>query len=91
MNRRDRRAARKRGAIFVDLGRLSERDQNFGLPVACYVCDTPHKAEGLARIRRNRVTIDVPLCERCLVSDDGDTAVIRKYLNAPGLEINRRR
>ena len=49
--------------IFIDYGHLSERDPNYGLPVVCYACDTPHKAFGLARIQDNSDTTHVPLCE----------------------------
>ena len=92
MNRHERRAARKHGAVVkIDRCRLLEFDRNYGLPVVCYVCDTPHKALGLARIRDSRsttdATIDVPLCEPCLVSSDTDNAVIRKFLSAPDLEV----
>lgn len=41
----------------------------------------------MARIRRDRSTIDVPLCEPCLVSSDTYDAIARKYLNAPDLEM----
>jgi hypothetical protein len=87
MNRHDRRAARKRGeTIFIDYGCLLERDQNYGLPVECYVCATAHKASGIARIDDKQSTTIVPLCEACLACRGNDVA--RKYLNAPDLEIS---
>ncbi|QIG97523.1 hypothetical protein [Bradyrhizobium sp. 6(2017)] len=89
MNRRDRRAARKRGdMILIDYGHLLERDQNYGLSVACYVCATAHKASGIARIEDKRSSTIVPLCEACPTSDDRGNDVARKYLNAPDLEIS---
>ena len=74
--------------LFVDRGHLLERDKNFGRSVACYVCATPHKALGLARILDDHSTTHVPLCEPCLASDRTPDAVARKFLNAPGLEIS---
>jgi hypothetical protein len=88
MNRHERRALAKRNVTFVDYGHLSERDQNYGLPVECYVCGFPHHALGLARITDSQETIHVPLCEPCLGSDDRANTVIRKFLNAPDLEIS---
>jgi hypothetical protein len=73
---------------FVDGGHLSERDPNFGLLVACYVCTTQHKALGVARIIQEGASpVYVPLCEACLVADKKGNAVLRKFLNAPDLEI----
>lgn len=87
VGRNQRRAAKKRsGAIFVSYGFLLERDQNYGLPVACYVCGAAHKACGLARIQDQSGTTDVALCERHIAAED---AIIRKFLNAPDLEINK--
>ncbi|MFY9881462.1 MAG: hypothetical protein WAK39_19010 [Pseudolabrys sp.] len=74
--------------IFIDYGQLLERDPNYGTPVECYVCATPHKAFGLARIRANSDTTDVSLCEPCLASGDRGNVVARKFLNAPDLEIS---
>jgi hypothetical protein len=88
MNRRARRGAKKGDAIFVDWGHLSERDQNYGLPVICYVCGAPHKAFGLARITEKSGTTHVPLCEPCLASTDRGNAVIRKFWNVRDLEIS---
>jgi hypothetical protein len=86
MNRHEKRAEKKlnRNLIFIDHGRLLERDQNYGQPVVCYVCGTSHRADGLARIRSRQETVDVPLCARCW--DDSD-AVGRKFLNAPQMKI----
>jgi hypothetical protein len=86
-NRHQRHAARKRGVIVTDFGHLDPRNRNYGLPVNCYVCGAAHKAFGLARIQ-GQSTIDVPLCEACLESDERGNDVIRKYLNAPDLKIN---
>ncbi len=87
MNRHDRRVARKRGdIILIDYGHLLERDQNYGLPVGCYVCATAHKAFGFARIDDKRSTTVVPLCEACL-GDANSSNVARKFFNAPDLEI----
>jgi hypothetical protein len=89
MNRRQQRAAKKqnRNVTFIDYGHLSERDRNFGLSVACYVCGTQHKALGLARITHDNAATDVPLCERCLASDSEANAVYRKFFNAPDCEV----
>jgi hypothetical protein len=72
-----------------DYGHLLKGDPNYGLPVVCYVCATPHKAFGLARIQDKSGTTHIPLCEPC-VSDPTNTgkSVARKYLNAPELEIS---
>lgn len=75
-------------AIFADVGYLSERDLNYGLPVNCYVCGTAHKAFGLVRIKDDRSTIVVPLCEACCAPDKMD-AIVRIFLNAPDLEIRK--
>jgi hypothetical protein len=89
-NRHERRQAAKLQhgeVILIHYGQLLERDQNYGLPVQCYVCGAPHKALGLARIEQKRSTTDVPLCDECLASDSkGD--IIRKYTNAPDLKIS---
>jgi hypothetical protein len=81
------------GTTFVDYGRLLERDPNYGLPVVCYVCGTPHKGCGVARIRDQSGTTHVALCEPCLGAVEGgdshtEHALLRKYLNAPNLEIS---
>ncbi len=89
-----RRAAKRRGdvkrgdATYVAYGHLQERDQNYGLSVNCYVCGAPHKAFGVARIRDKSGTIHVPLCEACLHSDLHEQAIMRKFWNAPNLEIS---
>lgn len=68
--------------VRVDYAHILESDQKF---YVCYVCATPHKAFGLARIYDTSGTIDtVPLCEPCLADDE---CVLRKFLNAPDLEI----
>jgi hypothetical protein len=70
-------------------GHLLERDLNYGLPVRCYVCTEEHKASGIARIRdnHNQSTLDVPVCEVCLISDSRNDALIRKYWKTPDLKI----
>jgi len=85
-NRHERRAARKKGVIFVDYGHLDQRDPNYGSPVQCYVCGVLHNASGVARIEGSSI-VHVALCELCLASDPGGNGVLRKFLNAPGLEI----
>jgi ribosomal protein S14 len=77
-------------AVNVIFGHLSVRDKNYGLRVRCYVCGTPHKASGLARIEdasghTEVKSLDVPVCEECLRSDRN--GVIRKFLNLSDLEI----
>jgi hypothetical protein len=49
MNRHERRAAAKeRGrVIYIDFGRLQERNPNYGAPVECYVCGAPRKMNPL--------------------------------------------
>lgn len=84
-NRHERRAALKREAIFVDVGRLQQRDPNYGLPVDCYVCGTTHAASGLARIQDKRSTTHVPLCDACFGKD---AQLMRKFLNAPDLKVS---
>jgi hypothetical protein len=85
------RRAAKKGVALVRYGHLLERDSNYGLPVACYVCDAPHKALGLARIEDRSGTTHLPLCDRCLgAAMHGDEdALIRKYFNSPDLEISK--
>jgi hypothetical protein len=81
------------GVVKIDYGCLSERDQNYGTSFSCYVCDTPHKALGVARIQDKSGTSYVALCDSCLVADYDDVdsptknAVIKKYWNAPDLEV----
>ena len=88
MNRHERRAARKHGAVVkIDRGRLQERDQNYGLAVGCYVCGRPHKASGFVHVCDSRSSIYAALCEPCLVSGDANDDILRKYLNAPALEV----
>jgi|tagenome__1003787_1003787.scaffolds.fasta_scaffold20938743_2 hypothetical protein len=90
-NRHERRAALKVGAILVDIGRLMQRDANYGLPVDCLLCGTKHAAAGLARIQK-RSTTHVPLCDPCLTSgDDVTDRIARRYLNAPDLVIRAAR
>jgi hypothetical protein len=89
-NRHERRQAARlqRGeVILIHYGQLLERDQNYGLPVLCYVCGAPHKASGLARIEQKRSTVDVPLCEICVASDSNGE-IIRKYTKARDLKIS---
>ena len=88
MNRKERRAAFKRGAIFVDRGHLQPRDPNYGLPVKCYVCGADHKAYGLTRVEDKRSILDAPLCDVCLAGDPHDHQIIRKFLNAPDLNVS---
>jgi hypothetical protein len=87
-NRQQRRAAKKRNrrVVFIDYGYLLEGDKNFGLPVVCFACDAPHRAFGLARVRRGARQQVLPLCARCLADED---AVARKPERPPAR--NRRR
>jgi hypothetical protein len=84
MNRRERRTAKKHGTTIIDFGRLVTPDD--ALPVDCYICATPHKASGVARIQERQSITYVPLCDQCF-TDSGD-AVVRKYMNAPDLKIH---
>jgi hypothetical protein len=92
-NRHERRAVKKRaggGAVFVAYGNILEGDPNFGVPVVCFVCDTPHKAFNLTRITDGAGTHYAPLCATCFLRvGDGDRvpeqAIVRKHLNAPNL------
>jgi hypothetical protein len=91
MTKKAKRRFKKGDATFVSLGHLLERDPNYGLPVVCYVCETPHKALGLARIRDKHGATHVPLCEPCLKAarnGPGEQAILRKYWNAPDLEMS---
>ena len=48
MNRSERRAAAKKGdVIYASYGHLLEHDQNYGLPVECYVCGAVHNGRGI--------------------------------------------
>ena len=87
MSRKERRAARKLGAIFVDSGCLQARDPNYGLPVECYVCGAAHKALGVASIEGRLPTTHVPLCDAGLAGDS-EERIIRKLYNTPDLEIS---
>lgn len=84
-NRHERRAAKKRNphqagdGILIERGHLLERDPNYGLPVNCYICDTPHKARGLARIQDKSGTTHVPLCEPCRHDPDAPVAIIWRF------------
>jgi len=88
-NRHERRVAARKHAsvIFISWGHLLERDPSYGLQAECYVCATPHRAHGLARIEHGKSTTNVLLCEECLASDGRNNAVLRKYSNLPDLEI----
>ena len=88
MNRHERRAAAKKGdVIFIEYGHLLARDQNFGLPVACYVCGAAHTALGLAHIEYRQSVTNVPLCRSCFAAADRYDAVVREFLHAPDLKI----
>jgi hypothetical protein len=62
----------------------------------CYVCGKPATAwpypekggtaHGFAMINGER---SVLLCEQCFSSDEQRTAIMRKYLNAPNLEVKK--
>lgn len=94
MNRRERRAATKTGNVaFADFGVLLEGNPNYGLQVSCYVCGSPHAARGVARLQGAAGSMNVALCDGCNPRGPGgfdadkEKAVLRKYLNAPDLEI----
>ena len=78
---------------YISYGQLHKRDPNYGLWVICYVCDTAHKARGIAvisdkpdpRVRPGDTC--VPLCRACLHGKHRRDGVIRKYWNLPDLEI----
>jgi hypothetical protein len=77
--------------IFVDYGHLAKRDPNYGLRLECFVCDAPHAASGIARIRHDESTDYVPLCETCREGAPGPfigNAIVRKFFDAPGMEIH---
>jgi hypothetical protein len=87
MKRRKRRTA-KEFNVVIDYGRLQDRDPNNGLLVACYACDAPHLAEGVACIvSSGRANFYVPLCETCLATDDKGHRIYRKFLGEPDFEI----
>lgn len=89
MNRRERRAAAKKGdVITIGYGRIQERDQTYQMPVECYLCGTTHKAANIARIEDKRSITHVPLCEACLASDGLGDAVFRKWCDAPDVVIH---
>jgi hypothetical protein len=87
MNRKERRAARKLGAVVISHGRLQCDDPNDGLPVECYVCGAAHKAHGLVRIEDGRSIKIAALCDACLAGEK-DQQIMRKFLNAPDFEIS---
>jgi hypothetical protein len=74
--------------VTIDVGCLLEGDPNYGTAVSSYVCSTPHRARGLARIGDSDYsgTVDVPLCEQCVAGNSDGIA--RKYLRAPDLVIS---
>jgi hypothetical protein len=100
MNRHERRveqrakrqlaaAIREGRAIDVSLGHLRPDDPNYGLPVGCAVCGTPHRALGLARITDQSGFSHIPLCEPCIQADEAtSSAIVRKYFGVPDLEIS---
>jgi hypothetical protein len=89
MNRHERRAAKKRNlwTTIISIGRLREHDPNYGLPLICYACGTPHKALGVALIEHQSGITDVPLCEPCFADNNICDVIQRKFWNAPKLEI----
>ena len=94
MNRHERRAAKKRDprsrdvdVILIGQGHLLEGDQNYGLPVNCYICATPHKAFGIARIEKNQSVTHVPLCEPCRQELDVAEAIMWRFYHVPNLKI----
>jgi hypothetical protein len=91
MNRHERRKTAKEigGVTYVDYGHIPKHDEHFGVPVVCYVCAIPHKALGIARIEDASGTICVPLCESCFAAKERGDALMRKYLNAPDLEVSK--
>jgi hypothetical protein len=89
-NRHERRAAKKRNRragdfILIERSHLLERDPNYGASLNCYICDTPHKARGIARIQDNSGTTNVPLCEPCLHDPDAPEAIVWRFWHAPNL------
>ncbi len=76
-----------RPILFIDTGHLLKRDQNYGLPVTCFICDAPHKARGLARIRSGDETTHVPLCKSCRRDRDVGNVIARRFLGTPDLII----
>jgi hypothetical protein len=96
MNRHERRrlaSKRKRrwearvgSMVDIGIGRLLERDRNYGTAVNCYVCSTPHAAYDLARIEDQGHTLHVPLCPHCAATDQTG-AVFRKYVGVPDMKI----
>ena len=78
--------------VSAGYGTLDKRDPNYGLPVNCYLCGVTHKGFGVARITDKSEVLPTSHCvETSLHSalDDDDGAVIRKYWNAPDLEIRK--
>ena len=81
----DRSHLKNRAVTTIEWGFVA--DNNFRPRLECYVCGAPHKARGIARIRRDQSTTNVPLCEPCVASHPAD-AIMRKFSNAPDLEIS---
>jgi hypothetical protein len=100
MNRHQRRTERRAErhmaaaiqegrAIDIGLGHLGPDDPNFGLPVNCAVCGTPHPGLGLARIADRSGISYAPLCEPCVQARDATSAaIVRKYFGAPDMKIS---
>ena len=101
MNRHERRKAKARKDGFVvniSLGRwLMAADSE--AKVECFACGNEAKdwnwpggpallGYGLAEIQEGDRSEQVPICESCFSSDDPTSALVRKWLNAPDLEIS---
>ena len=68
--------------IVIMEATLTEKDERYGQPAECYVCDRPHKAFGFVMIEINDMPTDgFPLCEPCRTRDDFDVAVMQKYVH----------
>ena len=82
-------AIREGRAIDIGLGHLRPDDPNYGLPINCAICGTPHRALGPARITDQSGFSHIPLCEPCVQADEATSqAIVRKHFGAPDMEFS---
>lgn len=95
MNRKSRRRDAKlseKTMFNIAVGYLLPGDRNFGSIVDCYLCDTTHKALGVAIIEKLPSTrLDVPLCEGCRAKGDDEVnnLVFREYLKGLKIDLSK--
>jgi hypothetical protein len=85
MNRHERRKSKVKDVVLIDYGTINL--QSRGADVDCYVCDAKHKMMKAASITANKSITVVPLCEKCFNLRKENSAIIRKFLNSPDLEV----